>query len=394
MGPAQLDAFLYSAAYAPTWAMSRHVGGKRLREAHKPMSATRRLLSLTMVASLALAACSAAATPSPAPTAAPSVAASKTTDGTLPKPEQTKAKLGTPIGEPSQFAAVLAEQLGIYKKYGIDVTVTKFNAGGDAVAALLAGAVDFGSAIGSDFALTSQLTDVYAYTTSVYKSRVFDGLFCQKAIKTAADLKGKQVAISTLGATAHASVLLALAGLKMQENDITVVPVGNNAARVAAMKAGSVACAPVSMDQSKSMTDLGLNLLIDLSLDKALNYPAVGVGVTAEYAKKNPNTVLVLTAAVLEAQTIMINDLKTTAAEWAKFAQIDLAKAETDVKAVQSQVNPTMMWNDSDFAFTQLIFSKASPSVMLADPKKAGDHSVLQKLVDIGFYKKIGAPTS
>ena len=34
------------------------------------------------------------------------------------------------------------------------------------------------------------------------------------------------------------------------------------------MKAGSVACAPVSMDQSKSMTDLGLNLLIDLSLER------------------------------------------------------------------------------------------------------------------------------
>ena len=30
-------------------------------------------------------------------------------------------KLGTPIGEPSQFAVVLADQLGLYKKYGIDV---------------------------------------------------------------------------------------------------------------------------------------------------------------------------------------------------------------------------------------------------------------------------------
>jgi len=95
--------------------------------------------------------------------------------------------------------------------------------------------------------------------------------------------------------------------------------------------------------------------------------------------------VLVLTAAVLEAQTILINDLKTSAAEWAKFAQVDAAKAETDVKAIQSQINPSMMWDDAGFAFTQLIFSKASPSVMLADPKKAGDHSVLQKLVDIGF---------
>jgi NitT/TauT family transport system substrate-binding protein len=386
---------MYSAAYAPTWAMSRHVDGNRLREANTPMSATRRLLSLTMIASLALAACSAAATPSPAPTVGPSTAAAtKTTDGTLPKPEKTSIKIGTPIGEPSQFAVALADQLGIYKKYGLDVFLTKFNAGGDATQALLAGATDVCANCGSDYVLTSQLTDIPALATSVYKSRVFDGLFCQKDIKTAADLKGKQVAISTLGATAHASVLLALKGLKMAENDVTVVPVGNNSARVAAMKAGSVACAPVSMDQAKSMTDLGLNLLIDLSLDKTLNYPAIGIGVTKEFHDKYPNTTLVLTAALLEAQTILINDLKTTAAEWAKFAQIDVTAATTAVQAVQGQVNPTMQWTDDAFAFSQQIFAKISPSVMLADVTKAGDHTILQKLVDIGFNKKIGAPTS
>ncbi len=358
------------------------------------MSSTNRLLSLAMVASVALGACSAAATPSPAVTTAPTAAVSQTADGTLPKPEQTKVKLGTPIGEASQFAIVLADQLGIYKKYGIEIAITKFNAGGDAVQALLSGAVDAGSGIGSEFALTSQLTDSPGVTTAVYKSRVFDGIFCQKDIKTAADLKGKQVAVSTLGGTAHASVLLALKGLKMLESDVVVVPVGNNSTRIAAMKAGSVACAPVGMDQGKAMTDLGLNLLIDLSTDKTLQYPAVGLGFLVDYAKKNPNTVLVLTAALLEAQTIMINDLKTTAAEWAKFAQVDLAKATTDIQAVQGQVNPSLNWDDSSFGFTQLVFSKVSPSAMMADPAKAGDHSYLKKLVDIGFNKKIGAPTN
>jgi ABC-type nitrate/sulfonate/bicarbonate transport system substrate-binding protein len=234
------------------------------------------------------------------------------------------------------------------------------------------------------------MTDVPAIAVSIYKSRVFDGLFCQKDIKTAADLKGKNVAVSTLGATAHASVLLALQGLKLKDTDVTVVPVGNNAARIAAMKAGSVSCAPVSMDQSKAMTDLGLNLLIDLSTDKTLAYPAVGLGITVDFFKKNPNTVLVMAAAILEAQHILATDAKTSAAEWAKFAQVDAAKALTDVTAIQGQLNQSMMWDDSAFAFTQKVFAIVSPSVMLADVAKTGDHSVLKKLVDIGFYKKIG----
>ena len=358
------------------------------------MSAPQRLLSLTLIASVALAACAAAATPSPAPTAVPTAAATKTTDGTLPAPDLVKVKMGTPIGEASQFAVVLADQLGIYKKYGLDVTITKFNAGGDSTASVLSGANDVTGNGGSDWVLTSQLTDTPGLAISVYKRLVFDGLFCQKDIKTAADLKGKQVAISTLGTTAHASVIIALKGLKLQESDVTVIQVGNNAARVSAMKSGAVACAPVSMDQAKTMTDLGLNLLIDLSKDKTLSYPAMGIATLKSFAKKYPNTTLILAAALLEAQTILINDLKTSSTEWAKFAQIDQAKAEAAIAAIQGQINPSMMWVDEDFAFTQNTFAKISPSVMMADIHAAGDHSFLQKLVDIGFYKKIGAPTS
>jgi len=358
------------------------------------MTSTRRLLSLTLVASLALAACSAAATPSPAPTAASTVGVTPTTDGTLPKPELTKLKLGTPIGEPSQFGHVYADMIGLFDKYGIDVEIIKFNSGGDAVSALLSSAVDLGSSIGSDFALASQLTDVYAYAVAVYKSAVFDGLFCQKNVKTAADLKGKTIGVSSLGATAHASGLLALKGLKLSDKDATFTPIGNNSARIAALKGGSVACAPISMDQRKAMDDLGLNLLIDLSTDKSLAYPAVGLGTRQEFHKKYPNTVLVMAAAIVEAQNLMINKPEDAAKEWAKFAQVPLDRATTDMKAVVVQINRSQTWDDSAFAFTQQVFAIVSPSVMMADPAKAGDHSVLQKLMDIGFYKKHNIPTT
>jgi ABC-type nitrate/sulfonate/bicarbonate transport system substrate-binding protein len=355
------------------------------------MTTPRRLLSIAVVASLALAACTAAATPAPTIGPSPTTAgATPTTDGTLPKPELDKITLSTPIGEPSQFGAVLADQLGIYQKYGIDVEIIKFNSGGDNVTALLSGTSDLGTSLDASFALSSQLTDTPAYAVAVYKNRVFDGLFCQPSIKTAADLKGKTIAVSSLGATAHASGLLALQGLKLTDKDVTFVPVGNNAARVAAMKAGSVGCAPVSMDQGQVMTDLGLNLLIDLSKDESLAYPGVGLGTRAEFHQKYPNTVLVMAAAIIEGQTILRTDLETAAREWATFAQVDIEKARTDVKAVQVQVSPSQNFKDEWFAFVQSVFAIVSPSIMIADPKKAGDHSVLQKLVDIGFYKKLG----
>jgi hypothetical protein len=83
-------------------------------------------------------------------------------------------------------------------------------------------------------------------------------------------------------------------------------------------------------------------------------------------------------------------DLETAAAKWAEFAQVPLDKARADVQAVQPQLSPSQNWQDEWFAFTQSVVAIISPSVMIADPLKASDHSVLEKLEEIGFYKKLG----
>lgn len=244
------------------------------------MSTRSRLLPALVAASVVLAACSSAATP--APTAAPTApGTTQTSDGTLPKPEVTTLKLGASIQEPSQFAPKLAEMAGIYEKYGLKVTVTTFNASGDAMQAFLSGQTDVAS-VGASEAINSRLTDSPARLLTVQKVKVIDGLFCQKDIKVVADLKGKSLAVSTFGSTAHASVLLALEGLKLSEKDVLVQQVGGQAARIAALKGGSIACAPIGMDLSKDMTALGLNLLIDLSKGDH-PYPATGITVKDDW---------------------------------------------------------------------------------------------------------------
>jgi ABC-type nitrate/sulfonate/bicarbonate transport system substrate-binding protein len=355
------------------------------------MARSRRFLALALVATLATG-CTAAATP--APTAAPTAAgATPTTDGTLPKPEVASVKLGTPIGEVSQFNSVLANMLGLYEKYGLKVDITRFNAGGDAEAATIGGAVDVGSNIGSSIMLTSQMTDSRVVALSVFKAKVFDGIFCNKDIKTAADMKGKVVAVSTLGTTAHASVLLALEALKMTDKDVTVVPVGSQSVRLAAMKGGSVACAPVSIDLQNDVEALGFNLIIDLSKSD-LTYPSTGLGSRVDFVEKNPNTILVLLAAQLEAQQLMIKSPEVVAPKWAEFAQIDGTKALEQVKAAAPQLNASMKCTTQGYAFSQKVLAIIQPSAMMADPAKACDTSFLQKLDDIGFYKKVGAPSS
>lgn len=354
------------------------------------MSSRSRLLPVLVAAGMILAACSSAATPVPTVAPSPTAAPTKTTDGSLPKPELAALKLGAAIQEMSQFAPKLAEMAGIYDKYGIKVSVTTFNADGDALQAMLSGQTDIGS-VGAGGLINSQLTDTPATQITVQKVKVVDGLFCSKDIKTAADMKGKSVAVSTLGGTAHASVLLALDGLKLTEKDVVVQAVGGQAVRIAALKGGSIACAPVGMDQATDLKALGFNLLIDLS--KAdLPYPATGLGGLNTWLKKNPNTALVMAAANLEAQNMIWTDPQKVAGYWATYAQIDAAKALTLVTGSQDQLQRSLRWTLGSFQFTQKVMAIVTPGIMTVDPAKAMDLSYLQKLEDIGFYKKINSP--
>jgi NitT/TauT family transport system substrate-binding protein len=282
--------------------------------------------------------------------------------------------------------------LGLYEKYGLKAAITIFNGDADAAAAVVSGSVDMGS-VGASAAMNSQLTDRPAKVITIAKAKVIDGLFCGKDIKTAADLKGKSVAASTLGGTAHASILLALEALKLQPNDVVVQAVGGQSARIAALKGGSVACAPIGMEIKPDLDALGMNLLVDIS-QTGLEWPSAGIGATADFLAKNPNTALAVAAAQLEAQNYMWTEPDKAAEQWAQFAQIDKARALELINNVPDQLSRTLRWGDSAFPFVQRVLAIVSPGIMTVDAKAAQDRSFLQRLEELGFYQKLGIPLS
>lgn len=348
-----------------------------------------RVLGTVMAASFVVAACGGATTPSAAP-ATP--AAATQAAGQLPKPELSKVKLGLSApSEPVQFAEKLADMLGIYKKYGLEVEITGFEGDGKALQALVAGQLDLYVG-GSSSAVNSVLTDTPVKVVSMNGVILTDGLFCMKDVKTAADMKSKKVAVSTFGGTSHGSVLLSLKGLGLTPKDVVITQVGGESARIAALKGGSIACAPIDMEKEKEMTGLGMNLLIDLAKAK-LQWGRSGLTARTDFIAKNPNTVLVVVASALEAQNSMWVDTKTAAAKWAEFAQLAPAKAEAQIKDFISVGDRSMKFNDDALANPKEVLAAVNPKVAEVDVKKAYDLSFLKRLEDIGFYKKIGAPT-
>jgi NitT/TauT family transport system substrate-binding protein len=309
----------------------------------------------------------------------------------LPKPELTTIRIGisTP-NEPVQFAEKLADVLGFYQKFGLTAQVTGFEGDGKSLQALVAGQLDM-MVGGSSTTVNSVITDTPTKIVAMNSTTLDDGLFCTAAIKTAADVKGKTVAISTFGGTSHGSSLLLLKGLGLTPKDVTITQVGNEGTRIAALKGGSVGCGVVGISQKAALTAQGLNVVFDLSTAK-LQWGRSGLMARTDFIAKNPNTVMAVVAATLLAQNSMWADTKTATEKFADFAQVKPEAAATAVNAFLGYGTRSMMFTADALTAPRDVLATVNPAVANVDVTKAMDLSFLNKLKDSGFYARNGIP--
>jgi NitT/TauT family transport system substrate-binding protein len=352
-----------------------------------------RWIAALAISGLVFAACG-GSTPTASPTeATPTEAAATATApaGEVPAPEQTTLKIGLSVTETSQYAAMLASQLDIYKKYGFtDVQITVFEGDGKSMQALQAEQLDI-AFVGVSSAITSQTTDAPVSVLSVNAKILTDEFVSTADVKSAADLKGKCVAISTFGGTSNGSVLLSLQALGLSTSDVVITEIGGQSARIASLQGGSCAAAPVDAAKHADMAALGFNFLVDLK-SSGQEWGRSGAAVRKDWLATHPNTALAFEAALLEAQNSMWADPDTAAAKYAEFAQIDLDAAKALIADFQEIGNRTMMWDDATFENPKKVLATVNPDIAGVPVADAYDKSVLDTLNALGVYAKLGVP--
>ena len=310
----------------------------------------------------------------------------------LPKPELTKIRLGNNAHEADSFATEYANQMGIYKQYGItDVSSTYFDGDAKGRQALLAGQVDIMSGSPAS-ALESLTTDTPILQLGMFISKPTDDLVTSAKIKTVADLKGKKIGISQFGSDAHASVLLSLKALGLKQSDVTILQIGGDSARQAALKAGSIDAAPVDSSEEAKMQGLGFNILVHLK-DAPTNLARESIMVRKDFAQKNPNTTLDLVAANMAALQDEFADPTNAASGYFKWIGTgDMAQAQHQINlylqlAIRNMEGPADGWDN-----LKEVMATANPKIGNVNVKDAYTFEYLNKLKSLGFEKEIGIP--
>jgi ABC-type nitrate/sulfonate/bicarbonate transport system substrate-binding protein len=176
-----------------------------------------------------------------------------------------KAGIADPVN--TVLAWYMARAAGLYTAQGLKVDIINMNGGSRGAEELQAGRIDImhvglSSVIkvnqsGGDLRLIGALSNVIRFT-----------FFSAPGVKTADDLKGGVIGISTFGSESDSTVTLALQKLGLTRNDVTIKEYGGGMHRLEAVKSGEIKATPINEPIASLAREAKVNVLVDLVPDQ------------------------------------------------------------------------------------------------------------------------------
>jgi NitT/TauT family transport system substrate-binding protein len=199
----------------------------------------------------------------------------------------------------------LAREVGLYKQYGLDVDVVFFRGSTIAINALATKDAHFG-AFGASSAVLARLGGLDTVLIATAAPGLLFYLVTKKEIKSAADLKGKRIGASRPGTDSDLAARVAAQKLGLGEKDVSIIAMGTDSERLAAMSQGVVDATVVTVGGYVAAQKLGFHSILDLS-QANIPYEAASMITTRSLIKENPEMVRRFTkgfvAAIQYAQT-------------------------------------------------------------------------------------------
>ena len=149
---------------------------------------------------------------------------------------------GTPAGANFTFLPLrIGVDRGVFKKYGLDITVTDFGGGAKLQQAFVAGGVDVGVSAGTDMAFIAKGAPEKAIASMGNRPMLGVVVAYDSPMKTVDDLKGKKVGVTTVGSLTEWLAHQLMRQKGWGPNDLTTVPIGSDiSANVALLTTGQV----------------------------------------------------------------------------------------------------------------------------------------------------------
>jgi ABC-type nitrate/sulfonate/bicarbonate transport system substrate-binding protein len=221
---------------------------------------------------------------------------------------QQKVVIGIPTSPPNviHMPAIVAKDLGLYKKAGLDVEIVSLGDGTKVYRALLAGNIDLGLTPGAPTIIgTANGASVKALTANLPKFEA--SLIVRGNIKTMEDLKGKRIGIQEPGGFSDLLSRAVLRAGKIDPKEVNFVAIASE--DVPALVANQVDTAILHIEQEMlaktKVPDLhAIARMWDLQPKTLYTFLAA----TEKEIKEKPDVVQKVVTANIEATRVMYSD--------------------------------------------------------------------------------------
>ncbi|MGE5306232.1 MAG: ABC transporter substrate-binding protein [Alphaproteobacteria bacterium] len=301
--------------------------------------------------------------------------------------EIKKVRIGYPSLGFRQGHIWVAKDEGFFRKYGLDAEPIFLRGGQLAIQALAAGdppIMSIGQVVQAN--LSGFNLALVAGVESYYDSTIFG----RPGITRLEQLKGKRLGISGYGAATHFAALIVAKHLNLDPNrDMTLVPGGPDAERVAALSAGKIDASVFNSSTVPVAKKMGFNELVYLP-DLGVEVQGNGLATTRSFIKTNRETVKAALKGYIEGIYFIFQNKAATQKIFAKYMRTndpDVLEGSYQAYIRTTAKKPYPTLKGLQFLLDQL--APTMPQAKNAKPEQFVDLSFLQELEKEGFFAEM-----
>ena len=300
--------------------------------------------------------------------------------------EIKRIRIGYPSLSFRQSNVWVAKEDGLFKKYGLEVEPIFLRGGQMATQALVAGdppIVNIGTVVQASLA-GYNLVLVAAVETN-YDQIVF----ARPGITKLEQLKGKNFGISGFGSATHYASIILMKHLNFEPKDLSLIPGGPDAERLAALSTGKIDATFFSSSGAPVARKAGFTELLQIA-DLGVEVQGNGFATSREYIKSNRDVVKSALKGFVEAIYFIYANKKEAQKVFSKYMRTnDPAVLEDSYQGYITMIPKKPYPTLKGIQFMLDMLAEKTPQAKNAKPEQFVDLSFLQELEKEGFFTEM-----
>ncbi len=290
-------------------------------------------------------------------------------------------------GEFSQ--AYIAQKKGFFEKYGLSVELIYFQGGSQIIQAMLGGDVPLTVTAGPE-GVVAKLQGADIALLAANNPTMHFSLFVTPEIKKAADLRGKRAGVSRFGSSSDFSIRYIFKSLGLAESDVTIVQIGDNPSRLAALKTNAIQASVFTTPNRVRAKKAGFTSMVD-AYKLGLKFHGSGIAATGAFLRERRPVVEAFFKGFLEGVAYAKQNREESIRLIKEFLRLsDQDEAEDSYQVVIQEVQPRKPYPLKEGVETVLRNIESTvPKAKTAKAEDLIDDSIVKRLDQSGFIDNL-----